>query len=210
MADQGGGHGGAGRGGGGDSALARVVATLAPRRRLQSEPSITRGGFARASPAKVRLLFEEREKRFRPHDSCHASFDPLFNATPRKRGVQRSWRCDKKRESRWRKKKKKRKRGPILCLLSTCHDRETEEESSGERDGASRHDTIPERVKKMGKSAASGHDPSDTRNAGFKKGIFDRPTHVLGIEKTYMCRLLKETRVFVSKIRIRPVLVSIL
>lgn len=195
--------------------MARVVATLAPRRRLQSEPSITRGGFARASPAKVRLLFEEREKRFRPRDSCHA-FDPLCQRDTPENAASNgsrppSWRYDEKRESRSREKKKERENGPIaLSLFSTCHDRETEEESSGERDGASRRDTI--HVKKMGESAASsGHDPS-TRNAGIlKEGIFDRSMHALEIEKTYVCRLLKkETRVLVSKIRIRPVLVSTL
>jgi len=35
---------------------------LAPRRRLQSDLSITRGGFARASAAKVRPLSEEKDR----------------------------------------------------------------------------------------------------------------------------------------------------
>jgi len=38
-----------------------LVATLAPRQRLQSDLSITRGGFARASAAKVRPLFKKKK-----------------------------------------------------------------------------------------------------------------------------------------------------
>lgn len=40
-----------------------LVATLAPRRRLQFDLSITRGGFARASAANVRSLFEGEKSR---------------------------------------------------------------------------------------------------------------------------------------------------
>lgn len=39
-----------------------LVATLAPRRRLQSDLSITRGGFARVSAAKVRPLSEKKNR----------------------------------------------------------------------------------------------------------------------------------------------------
>lgn len=41
-----------------------LVATLAPRRRLQFDLSITRGGFARASAAKVRSLFEGKNRDY--------------------------------------------------------------------------------------------------------------------------------------------------
>lgn len=103
VADKGGGHGMVGRGGD-DSALARVAATLAPRRRLQSEPSITRGGFARASPAKVRLLFEERER-----DSVLAippRFQPLFHATPRNTPRNNRPTVSSKRRAKYEKKRK--------------------------------------------------------------------------------------------------------
>jgi hypothetical protein len=52
------------------------AATLAPRRRLQSDLSITRGGFARASAAKVRSLSEEK------HRDSVLSSAKLVDSTP--------------------------------------------------------------------------------------------------------------------------------
>lgn len=63
-----------------------LAATLAPRRRLQSDLSITRGGFARASAAKVRPLSTKKKSRFRPTSGDTGQFHPRRRVAPFGRG----------------------------------------------------------------------------------------------------------------------------
>lgn len=195
VADKGGGHGIVGRGGD-DSALARVAATLAPRRRLQSEPSITRGGFARASPAKVRLLFEERER-----DSVLAippRFQPLFHATPRETRRETIDRlCHQKDEQNTRRKEKKRERNRS-ALFPTCYDHQTKEGSS-EREWTPWSSTIVEHVKKMEKSAAKGYE-SSRRN--IKSKLREK---IFAFSRESTKRVEEKTRVVVFETRMRSI-----